>query len=145
MIDGLSTSLSWNKAPIWGLRSDYCQTIACLLIWGALSGERTGLSFTISAGPCQRNHSRVPVPSDSRPYFTVSDSRLPFSSPRTIRRVTVEVFYPASTRCNSRVRVTLRLAVYRQSVRLGAKPLETHGQISFQLNACGNSPYVASL
>jgi hypothetical protein len=28
----------------------------------------------------------------------------------------------------SRVRVTLRLAVYRQSVRLGDKPLETHDQ-----------------
>jgi hypothetical protein len=27
-----------------------------------------------------------------------------------------------------KVRVTLRLAVYRQSVLLGAKPLETHDQ-----------------
>jgi hypothetical protein len=44
-----------------------------------------------------------------------------------------------------RVTITLRLAVYRQSVRLGAKPLETHGQIFFQLNTCGNNPYVASL
>jgi hypothetical protein len=32
------------------------------------------------------------------PYFTVSDSRLPFSSPPRTRRVTVEVFYYASTR-----------------------------------------------
>jgi hypothetical protein len=31
------------------------------------------------------------VPWDSRPYFTVSDLRLPFSSPPTTRRVTVEV------------------------------------------------------
>jgi hypothetical protein len=30
-----------------------------------------------------------------------------------------------------RVRVTLRLEVYRQSVRLGAKPLETHDQYFF--------------
>jgi hypothetical protein len=30
----------------------------------------------------------------------------------------------------SESRVTLRLAVYRQSVRLGTKPLETHGQNS---------------
>jgi hypothetical protein len=30
-----------------------------------------------------------------------------------------------------RDRVTLRLAVYRQSVRLGAEPLDTHGQIFF--------------
>jgi hypothetical protein len=33
---------------------------------------------TIAAGPSQRNHSRVRLPWDSRPYFTVSDSRLPF-------------------------------------------------------------------
>jgi hypothetical protein len=45
--DGQSASLSWNKAPVWGLRPDlyYCHTIAGLLMWGALSDERTGLSF----------------------------------------------------------------------------------------------------
>jgi hypothetical protein len=47
---------------------------------------------------CQRSLSRVQVPWDSRPYFTVSDLRLPFSSPPTTRRVTVEVFDPTSTR-----------------------------------------------
>jgi hypothetical protein len=36
----------------------------------------------------------------SRPYFTVSDSRLLFSSPPTTRRATVEVFDPVSTRDN---------------------------------------------
>jgi hypothetical protein len=45
---------------------------------------------------------------------------------------------------NSKVKVTLQLAVYRQSVRLGVKPLETHDQTFFQLNSCGNSPYVTS-
>jgi hypothetical protein len=42
-----SVSSSWNKALIWGLRSDlyYCQAVAGLLMWGALSEERTGLSF----------------------------------------------------------------------------------------------------
>jgi hypothetical protein len=47
--DGPSASLSWNKAHIWGLRPDfyYCQTIAGLLMWGALSDEGTGLSFTM--------------------------------------------------------------------------------------------------
>jgi hypothetical protein len=42
-----SASPSWNKARIWGLRTDlyYCQTVAGLLMWGALSNERTGLSF----------------------------------------------------------------------------------------------------
>jgi hypothetical protein len=99
-IDGQSASLSWNKAPIWGLRQDfyYCQTFVDLLIWGALSDEWMGLSFTISTGPRQRRYSRVRVSWDSRPYFTVSDSRLPFSSSFTTRRATVEVFDPASTR-----------------------------------------------
>jgi hypothetical protein len=76
----------------------FCQTVAGLLIRGALSDERMGLSFTIAAGLRQRSHSRIRVPWDSRPYFTVSDSRLPFSSHPTTRRITVEVFYPASTR-----------------------------------------------
>jgi hypothetical protein len=67
-------------------------------MWGALSDERKGLPFTISAGPRQRSHSRVRVPWDSRPYFTLSDSRLPFPSPPTTRRAKVEVFDPASTR-----------------------------------------------
>jgi hypothetical protein len=97
--DGPSASLSWNKAPIWYLRPDfyYCPTVVGLLIWGTLSDERRGLSFAIDAGPRQRSHSRVRVPWDSRPYFTASDSRLPFSSPPTTRRVMVEVFDPAST------------------------------------------------
>jgi hypothetical protein len=65
-------------------------------MWGAVSDERT--SFTISTGPRQRSHFQVLVPWDSRPYFTVSDLRLPFSLPPTTRRATVEVFDPASTR-----------------------------------------------
>jgi hypothetical protein len=41
------------------------------------------------------------------------------------------------------VRVTLRLAVYRQSIRLGAQPRETHCRNSFsQLNSCGRSSYI---
>jgi hypothetical protein len=70
-----------------------------LLIWGALSDERTGLSVTIAAGPRHRSHFRVPVPWDSWPYFTLSDMRLPFSSPPA-RRATVEVFDTASIRGN---------------------------------------------
>jgi hypothetical protein len=62
--DGQSASLSWSKASIWGLRPEfyYCQTVAGLLTWGALTGERSGMSFTIAAGPRQRSHSRVRVP-----------------------------------------------------------------------------------
>jgi hypothetical protein len=69
--DSQSASLFWNKAPIWGLRPDfyYHRTVAGLLMWGALSDERTGLSFTIAAGTSQRSHSRVRVPLDSRPYL----------------------------------------------------------------------------
>jgi hypothetical protein len=98
--DGQLASLSWNKAPISGLRQDlyYCHTVAGLLIWGALADENTGLSFTVAAGPLQRSYSRVRVPWDSRPYFTVSDLRLPFLSPPTTLRATVEVFDPAATR-----------------------------------------------
>jgi hypothetical protein len=46
-----------------------------LLMWGAISDERTELSPTTAAGPRQRSHSRVRVPRDSSPYFTVSDSK----------------------------------------------------------------------
>jgi hypothetical protein len=78
--DGQSASLSWNKAPIWGLRPHfyYCQTVVSVLMWGVLSDQRTGLPFTIAAGPRQRSHFRVRDPWDSWAYFTVSDSRLPF-------------------------------------------------------------------
>jgi hypothetical protein len=53
-----------EKAPFCRLRPDlyYCLTVAGLLMWGALSDERTGLSFTIAAGPRQRCHFRVRVP-----------------------------------------------------------------------------------
>jgi hypothetical protein len=97
--DGQSTTASWNKATIWGLWPDfyYCQIVAGLLMWGALPDKRTGLSFTTAAGPHHHSHSLVGVPWDSRPYFTASDSRLPFLSPPTTRRATVEVFDPAST------------------------------------------------
>jgi hypothetical protein len=99
--DGQSASLSWNKTLIWGLRPDfyYCQTVAgLLLILGALSDERAGLLFTIATGPRQRSHYRVRVLWDSRPYITVSDSKLPSSSPPTTRSATVQVFDTASTR-----------------------------------------------
>jgi hypothetical protein len=65
---------------------------------GALSDKRTGLSFVYAAFPCQCSLSRVRGPWYSRPYITVSNLSLPFSSPPTTRRVTVEVSDPASTR-----------------------------------------------
>jgi hypothetical protein len=97
-------SSSWRQAP-WSPRS-----LFPFLNWT--------LRFTIAAGPGQRSHSRVRVPRDSWPYFTLSDSRLPqpggpgpriyiaqeqggpvpFSSPPRTRRAAVEIFEPASTR-----------------------------------------------
>jgi hypothetical protein len=61
--DGQSASLSWYKAPIRGLRPDFYfrteygirLTVTFLIPWGALSDERTGLSFVCAAGPCQRS------------------------------------------------------------------------------------------
>jgi hypothetical protein len=92
--DDVSVSKSWCRAP-----ADiyYSLTVTALFLSGALSDERMDLSFLYAAGPCQRSLSRVRVPSCSRPYFTLSQLRLPFSSPPKTRRVTVEVFDPAST------------------------------------------------
>jgi hypothetical protein len=55
----------------------YCQTVAGLLMWGALSDVRMGLLFTSAAGHRQRSHSQVRVLRNLWPYFTVSNSRLP--------------------------------------------------------------------
>jgi hypothetical protein len=99
---------------IWGSWPDiyYCLAVSILFLWDVLSGERMGLSSVYAAGPCQRSLSWVRVPCDSRSYFTVSDLRLPFSSPPTTRRVTVEVFDPASTRAR-----LLTVSIYNPSAR----------------------------
>jgi hypothetical protein len=36
-----------------------CVTVTVLFLWGALSDERSGLSFVCAAGPCQRSLARV--------------------------------------------------------------------------------------
>jgi hypothetical protein len=59
-------------------------------------------SFTIAAGLRQHSHSRVWVSRDTWPYFSVTDSRLPFSSPPPTRRATtVEILELASTRVST--------------------------------------------
>jgi hypothetical protein len=82
---------------VWQLRSCFCGTP----LW-----REDGSVFYICC--CL---SRVRVPWDSWPYFTISDFRLPFSSLPTTRRVTVEVFEPASTRvmCSSKNRAEQKL------------------------------------
>jgi hypothetical protein len=68
------------SSPRWGSlpRIYYCFILTVLFFWGARSDERTGLSSVYAAGPCQRSRSRVRVPWDLRPYFTVLDLRVPF-------------------------------------------------------------------
>jgi hypothetical protein len=44
------------SSPIWGSWPDinyYRLTVTVLLLWGALSDERTSMSFVYAAGPCQ--------------------------------------------------------------------------------------------
>jgi hypothetical protein len=43
------------SSPIWGSRPDiyYSLTVTVLFLWGALSDERTGLSFVYAAAPRQ--------------------------------------------------------------------------------------------
>jgi hypothetical protein len=130
-------SLSWNKAPIWGSRPDfyYCQTAAGLLMWSALSDERTGPSFTIASCPRQRSHSRVPVPRNSRPYFSVSDSTLPFSSPPKTRKSTVEVFDPrlhtGYSLSKSKSKLLYDWWVTANQFVLASSPLRLMGRIIF--------------
>jgi hypothetical protein len=51
------------------------QTVEGVLMWDAFSYGRTGLSFTIAAGPRQGSNFLVRVPWESRPYFRVPDLR----------------------------------------------------------------------
>jgi hypothetical protein len=112
-----------ESSPIWGPRPDfcYCQTITGLWMWGALSDERTGMSFTISAGPrpaqlfsgpspagpmtifyCLRFYTHQTWRARSRIYTPgIRWHWVPFSSPLTTGRATVEVFEPASTRASA--------------------------------------------
>jgi hypothetical protein len=65
------------SSPIWDSWPDiyYCLTVTVSFLWGALSDEKTGLSFSYAAGPCQCSLSRVRVPWDLWPYFALSDLR----------------------------------------------------------------------
>jgi hypothetical protein len=64
-------------------------------------------------------------------YATVCNS--------TVSHVSARTRWP-----HNRVKVTLLLTVYRQSVRLGVEPLVVHNHRFFQLILCGYSPSVTS-
>jgi hypothetical protein len=122
--DGQSIDLSRCQSPS-GFQDTIIVTDRQLRVcWcGAPSLTRGRVcQFTIADSHRQRRHSRVRVPRDSWPYFTLWDSKLHlpegpgphiyisqeqgaqlypqvlFSSPPTIRRVTVEVFETAPMR-----------------------------------------------
>jgi hypothetical protein len=63
--DGQSISKSWYQAPSGAHDQIFITlTVTALFFWGALSDERTGLSFIYADGPRQRNLSRVRFPWD---------------------------------------------------------------------------------
>jgi hypothetical protein len=73
--DRQSASLSLCQSPIWEpwliflSPWNFLLTVADLLFCSALSEEKTGLWFTVAAGPRQRSPARFWVRWDSRPYF----------------------------------------------------------------------------
>jgi hypothetical protein len=71
------TSSSWRQAP-WEQRLIYFfQLNTCGCSPYVTCSLKRGRILTITADPGQRSHSRVRIPRDSRPYFSVSDSTLP--------------------------------------------------------------------
>jgi hypothetical protein len=118
-------SVNLGVEPHLGLMTRYLLLFdSFLFLWGALSDEMSGLSSVYTAGPRQLRISRVRVSWDSWPYFTVSDLRLPSSSPPTTHMITVEVFNPASTPWISiKVKVMLRPTVKSASLSWNKAPI----------------------
>jgi hypothetical protein len=130
------------KHPDFYFRSAYGirLTITLLIPWGALSDERTGLSFGCTAGPCQRSLSRVLVPWDLATVFYCLrfETSLFVASydsqghgggirPRLHTGFSTIVLH-SSRKVKVKVKdgVALRLTVYRQSIHFITKPLEAH-------------------
>jgi hypothetical protein len=93
--DGQPASLSWNKTPFWGLRPDlyYRLTVAGLLIWGALSDERTGLSFTIAVVPPRTFNCHSPVVTGmSLVIFVAAGTRASEPLPRNCTSTSVRCY-----------------------------------------------------
>jgi hypothetical protein len=74
----VSQSVNLSVEPHQGSMAKYSLLFDSygLVLWGALSDERTVLSFVCAADPRQRSLSWVRVSWDSRPYITVSVLRL---------------------------------------------------------------------
>jgi hypothetical protein len=101
------------------------------------------LQFTIT-------HTSVLVRSSlavARQRLLTEDVPLQLGS-RIIPALSYQLLWTYWSKIKVKIKGTLRLAVYRQSVRPGVKPLETHDQrfyfIFLQLNPCIHSPHVTS-
>jgi hypothetical protein len=105
---------------IWNTSDSYVLYSVGRPLW-----REDGSVFCMCLWPLPAQSFSVVVPWDLRPYFTVSDLRLPFSSPPTTRRITVEVFDPAST--GVRLTELLNCSLYR----IGTDhPQKTHQLLS---------------
>jgi hypothetical protein len=121
-------------------------------MWGALFNKRTGvcrlqLLLALANAVVLRSESR-----GTRDHIFLSQIQ-DFPLRRLLRLAGIRWGYltpspheiELSVKVEVKVKFNLRLAVYRQSVRLGARALEAHDQRFFsQLNSCGNSPYVTT-
>jgi hypothetical protein len=112
-----SASPSSNKTPIWGLRPDlyYCQTVAGLLMWGALSDERTDLSFASAISVIRQSQVKVKVTL----RLTVSQS-----VSLSVETVTVLSFWGALSNERTRLSFYMLLALARV-VFLGSESRST--------------------
>jgi hypothetical protein len=77
-----------------------CVTVTVLFLWGAFSDERSGLSF-VCCWPLPAQSFSGPSPLGLQTIFYCLRFETSISSPPMTRRVTVEVFDPASTRVYS--------------------------------------------
>jgi hypothetical protein len=94
----VSQSVSLGVEPHLGLMTRYLLLFDSysLVFVGRSLWREDGSVYCICCWVFPTQSFSGPSPWYSRPYFTVSDLRLPISSPLTTRRVTVEVFDPAS-------------------------------------------------
>jgi hypothetical protein len=109
-------------------------------MWGGLSDERTCLPCTISAGPRQGSTAGLLIIFYCLRFETPPTwrTRSPYLNPPGTG-------WPSYTTRHWVLKFRVRVRVYRQSLRLGAEPTETHGQFFFsQMNTCGHSPHITS-
>jgi hypothetical protein len=120
-------SISLGVEPHMGLMTKY---LLLFDSYGLVFVDRPvrqddGSVFCICCWSLQAQSFSGPSPLELATYFTASDLRLPFSSPPTTRRVTVEVSDLASTRVNCQWAEQSRAVAYcRQPASTGTLGIE---------------------